>query len=115
MTASVAFLRAPPSWAMAATVSMRHQHDKENAVTNNVITDVVKDEQSPTVRAKCASGVPFLLSAEDQQTILSKRFEQTSPRSPRSVTTKWELYQQVLFGSFRTEETCVVSPFFVAS
>jgi len=112
MSASVALLRAPPSWAMAATMSLYSPCDKEN--TRARYSD--NDTLSP-VRAKCASGVPFLMSAMDETAVLSKRLEQSSPpSSPRTITTtQWELCQQILFGNFRMEEICTPSAFFATT
>lgn len=115
MTHSVAFLRAPPSWSMAASTTMRHHHDKENIdKTAKEFTTILEDDvELPTPRAKCASGVFFLMSSEDQEAVLSKRLEISSSLSgsPKSVTTKWELCQQILFGNCSTEEPCSFSTF----
>ena len=111
MAASVSFLRAPPSWAMASTMTMQRQQDDKDT-DSATFTDSLEGAMSP-VRAKCASGVPFLMSAVDETIVLSTRFQQTA--SPRSVTTQWELCQQIFFGSVSVEESCAISSFFVSS
>ena len=96
---------------------MRHRYDKEN--TNDAAIEVTpifeEEDELPTPRAKCASGVFFLMSSVDQETVLSKRLEasSSSTESPRSVTTKWKLCQQILFGNCSTEEACTLPTCFV--
>lgn len=117
ISSSVSLLRPPPSWAMASFLAMPVQpqyNDKEN--TYNTVDKVNKKKQhdgisimesASTARAKIASGIPFLMRAEEESIVLSKRLEATHrSESPRSVmTSKWELCQQALFASFSTE-TC---------
>ncbi len=111
MATSVSLLRAPPSWAMASIMTIQRQQDDKD--TDSAAFTDSQEDPMPPVRAKCASGVPFLMSAVDETTVLSTRFQQIA--SPRSVTTQWELCQQIFFGSFSVEEPCAISSFFGAS
>lgn len=103
VAASVSLLRAPPSWALAATMTLSDRKGKEDKVP----------EATTAVHAKCASGVPFLMSAVDETTVLSERLEQEPHHSP--TLTRWDVCRETLFGRFCAEDTCATFPFFVTS
>lgn len=65
----------------------------------------------PSVLAKCASGVPFLMSSVDERAVLSKRLD--SPQLPRTriALSRWELCRHLFFGNFASEDSCTQSPF----
>jgi hypothetical protein len=66
----------------------------------------------PSVLAKCASGVPFLMSSVDERAVLSKRLDSPQQLLPtRIVLSPWELCRHLFFGNFASEDSGTQSPF----
>lgn len=108
--AYVSLLRAPPSWALAATIPQVQwcQWQEKNKDSEVSTANRSNDEcqlAEVTIHAKCASGVPFVMPAVEETTILSKRLDTMSQLSPTShISSRWELCQHILFGNFCTED-----------
>jgi hypothetical protein len=89
--------------------SLQWQQNKENVDTMNSSTSAnTHVNELSSVHAKCASGIPFLMSVADEKAVLSKRLDSPTPVSPSS---RWELLcQHVFFGNFAAEDIGMQSP-----
>lgn len=108
--AYLSLLKAPPSWALTANMTcLQWQQNKENVGTMNSSTSAnTHVNELSSVHAKCASGIPFLMSVADEKAVLSKRLDSPTPVSPSS---RWELLcQHVFFGNFAAEDIGMQSP-----
>jgi hypothetical protein len=88
------------------------QQDKQNDEDDDAsIFNSSIHANVPTVHAKCASGVPFLMSAVDEKAVLSKHLDSPPPLFTQITLSRWELCRHLFFGNFASEDSCTQSPF----
>jgi hypothetical protein len=91
----------------AAEIVPQRQQYKENDDDASISGSAIH-VNVPSVYARCASGVPFLMSAVDEKAVISRRLD--SPPTSTRILSRWGLCRHLFFGNFASEDNCTQSP-----